>query len=79
MGCVAGLVQLHKVVTEVGLEGDLPLILVANDAELGRASLEAWLSGVRDSWAGSIAKLAVRLRDRDATRTAGGAPEEDTG
>lgn len=56
--------KLRKVIAEILLESELPRTLVAKDAELGRATLEAWLSGLRNPSAESAAQLASGLEQR---------------
>jgi len=47
--------KLRKGVAEVLHESELPRTLVAKDAELGRATLESWLSGLRNPSPESVA------------------------
>jgi hypothetical protein len=58
--------KLRKVTAEILLESELPRTLVAKDAALGRATLEAWLSGLRNPSAESAAQLAAGLEHRAA-------------
>lgn len=58
--------KLRKVIAEILLESELPRTLVAKDAELGRATLEAWLSGLRNPSAESVAQVASGFEQRAA-------------
>ena len=55
---------LRKGVAEVLHESELPRTLVAKDAELGRATLESWLSGLRNPSPESVAQIATALEKR---------------
>ncbi len=56
--------KLRKIVTEAILESELPRTLVAKDAGLGRATLEAWISGMRNPSRDSLAQIADGLERR---------------
>jgi hypothetical protein len=56
--------KLRKAIAEILLESELPRTLIAKDAELGRATLEAWLSGLRNPSAESAAQIASGLDQR---------------
>jgi hypothetical protein len=56
--------KLRKGVAEVLHESELPRTLVAKDAELGRATLESWLSGLRNPSPESVAQIASALEKR---------------
>lgn len=56
--------RLRKEIAEILRESELPRTLVAKDAELGRATLEAWLSGLRNPSAESAAQIASGLEQR---------------
>ena len=56
--------KLRKGVAEVLQESELPRTLVAKDAELGRATLESWLSGLRNPSPESVAQIASALEKR---------------
>ena len=56
--------KLRKVVSEALLESELPRTLVAKDAGLGRATLEAWISGLRNPSPESLAQVADGLEQR---------------
>lgn len=58
--------KLRKAIAEILLESELPRTLVAKDAELGRATLEAWLSGLRNPSAESAAQIASGFEQRAA-------------
>ena len=58
--------KLRKAIADILLESELPRTLVARDAELGRATLEAWLSGLRNPSAESVAQVAYGLEQRAA-------------
>lgn len=49
---------------EVLHESEVPRTLVAKDAELGRATLESWLSGLRNPSQESVAQIASALEKR---------------
>lgn len=55
---------LRKVVAEALIESELPRTLVARDSGLGRASLEAWISGLRNPSPESLAQVADALEAR---------------
>ena len=55
---------LRKGVAEVLHESELPRTLVAKDAELGRATLESWISGLRNPSPESVAQVASALEKR---------------
>lgn len=50
--------RIQKVVREVIQESELPRTLLARDAELSRAALEAWVVGARTPQADSVEQLA---------------------
>lgn len=56
--------KLRRAIVEILLESELPRTLVAKDAELGRATLEAWLSGLRNPSEESVAQIAFGLEQR---------------
>jgi len=56
--------KLRKVVSEALLESELPRTLLAKDARLGRATLEAWISGLRNPSPESLAQIADGLEQR---------------
>lgn len=56
--------KLRKVIAEILLESELPRTLVAKDAQLGRATLEAWLSGLRNPSVESASQVASGLEHR---------------
>ena len=56
--------RIQKVVREVIQESELPRALLARDAELSRAALEAWMSGVRTPQSESVEQLANGLMRR---------------
>lgn len=56
--------RLQKLVKEIIQESELPRTLLANDADLSRAALEAWLSGNRNPSTESAAQLAAGLEKR---------------
>ena len=56
--------RIQKVVREVIQESELPRTLLARDAELSRAALEAWVVGARTPQAESIEQLAKGLMRR---------------
>jgi hypothetical protein len=58
--------KLRKVIAEILLENELPRTLVAKDAALGRATLEAWLSGLRNPLTESAAQIASGFEQRAA-------------
>jgi hypothetical protein len=51
-------------VTNVLHESELPRTLVAKDAELGRATLESWVAGLRNPSPESAAQIASALEKR---------------
>ena len=51
-------------VAEILHESELPRTLIAKDAELGRATLESWLSGLRNPSPESVAQIASALEMR---------------
>ena len=53
-------------IADVLLESELSRTLIAKDAELGRATLEAWLSGLRNPSPESVAQLASGFEHRAA-------------
>jgi predicted transcriptional regulator len=63
-GGVARPEKLRKVIAEILRESELPRTLLAKDANLGRATLEAWLSGLRNPSTDSIAQIAYGLEQR---------------
>jgi hypothetical protein len=56
--------RIQKIVREVIQESELPRTLLARDAELSRAALEAWVVGARTPQAESIEQLANGLMHR---------------
>jgi hypothetical protein len=56
--------KLRKAVIDVLHESELPRTLVAKDAELGRATLESWVSGLRNPSPESAAQIASALEKR---------------
>lgn len=56
--------KLRKGVAEVLHESELPRTLIAKDADLGRATLESWLSGLRNPSPESVAQIASALEKR---------------
>jgi transcriptional regulator with XRE-family HTH domain len=56
--------RIQRVVREVIQESELPRALLARDAELSRAALEAWMSGVRTPQSESVEQLANGLMRR---------------
>jgi hypothetical protein len=56
--------RIQRVVREVIQESELPRALLARDAELSRAALEAWMSGVRTPQSESVEELANGLMRR---------------
>lgn len=56
--------KLRKVATEAILESELPRTLLAKDAGLGRATLEAWISGLRNPSPESLAQIADGMEQR---------------
>jgi hypothetical protein len=56
--------KLRKAIAEVLRESELPRTLLAKDANLGRATLEAWLSGLRNPSAESVVQVASGLEQR---------------
>lgn len=56
--------RIQKIVREVIQESELPRTLLARDAELSRAALEAWLVGARNPQAESVEQLANGLMRR---------------
>ena len=56
--------ELRTGVAEVLRESELPRTLVAKDAGLGRATLESWLSGLRNPSPESVAQIASALEKR---------------
>ncbi len=56
--------RIQRVVREVIQESELPRALLARDAELSRAALEAWMSGVRTPQRESVEQLANGLLRR---------------
>jgi transcriptional regulator with XRE-family HTH domain len=56
--------KLRKEVAEILQESELPRTLIAKDAELGRATLESWLSGLRNPSPESLAQVADGLEKR---------------
>jgi hypothetical protein len=50
--------RIQKVVREAIQESELPRALLARDAELSRAALEAWNSGIRTPQPESVEQLA---------------------
>ncbi len=56
--------KMQRVVREVIEESGLPRTLIAEDTELSRAALVAWLSGTRTPQRESVAQLAAGLEKR---------------
>jgi len=56
--------KLRAVVAAVLQDSELPRTLVAKDAGLGRATLEAWLSGTRNPSQESVEQIASGLEKR---------------
>jgi hypothetical protein len=56
--------RIQKIIREVIQESELPRTLLARDAELSRAALEAWLVGARNPQADSVEQLANGLMRR---------------
>lgn len=56
--------RIQKIVREVIQESELPRTLLARDAELSRAALEAWIVGARTPQAESVEQLANGLLRR---------------
>jgi transcriptional regulator with XRE-family HTH domain len=59
--------KLQRLVREIIRESELPRTLLAKDAEISRAAVEAWLSGNRNPTSQSAEQLAAGL-ERRATR-----------
>ncbi len=56
--------RIQKIVREVIQESELPRTLLARDAELSRAALEAWIVGARTPQSESVEQLANGLMRR---------------
>ena len=56
--------RIQKIVREVIQESELPRTLLARDAELSRAALEAWIVGARTPQAESVEQLSDGLMRR---------------
>ena len=56
--------RVQKIVRDVIQESELPRTLLARDAELSRAALEAWVVGSRTPQAESVEQLANGLMRR---------------
>jgi transcriptional regulator with XRE-family HTH domain len=56
--------KVHTVVREVIEESGLPRTLIAEDANVSRASIIAWLAGTRTPQPESVAQLADGLEKR---------------
>ncbi|HEX2208070.1 MAG TPA: hypothetical protein VHG93_10345 [Longimicrobium sp.] len=56
--------RVQKIVREVIQESELPRTLLARDAELSRAALEAWVVGARTPQSESVEQLANGLMRR---------------
>ncbi|HEX8390967.1 MAG TPA: helix-turn-helix domain-containing protein [Longimicrobium sp.] len=56
--------ELRKAVADALQESELPRTLVAKDAGLGRATLESWMSGLRNPSAESVRQIAAALEKR---------------
>jgi hypothetical protein len=56
--------RIQKIVREVIQESELPRTLLARDAELSRAALEAWVVGARTPQVESVEQLANGLMRR---------------
>jgi hypothetical protein len=61
---VVGPDRIQKIVREVIQESGLPRTLMARDAELSRAALEAWVVGARTPQPESLEQLANGLMRR---------------
>jgi DNA-binding phage protein len=61
---VTGPEELRKAVAAALQESELPRTLVAKDAGLGRATLESWMSGLRNPSAESVEQVASALENR---------------
>jgi transcriptional regulator with XRE-family HTH domain len=62
--CVAEPSKLQKLVKKTIQESELPRTLIAKDAEVSRAAVEAWHSGNRNPSVESAAQLAAGLEKR---------------
>lgn len=56
--------ELRKIVVEALRESELPRTLLARDAQLGRATLESWVAGLRNPSEESVAQVASALEGR---------------
>ncbi len=56
--------KLRKATADALLDSGLPRTLLAKDAGLGRATLEAWISGIRNPSEESIAQIASGMEQR---------------
>jgi hypothetical protein len=56
--------RIQKIVREVIQESELPRTLLARDAELSRAALEAWVVGARTPQVESVEQLVNGLMRR---------------
>jgi hypothetical protein len=56
--------RIQKIVRDVIQESELPRTLLARDAELSRAALEAWVVGARTPQSESVEQLANGLMRR---------------
>lgn len=61
---MAGPERLRRAIADVLRESELPRTLLAKDADLGRATLEAWMSGLRNPSAESAAQIVSGLEQR---------------
>lgn len=55
---------LRRAIAEAIRESELPRTLIAKDASLGRATLESWLSGIRNPSEESVAQIAEAFESR---------------
>ncbi len=56
--------ELRRIVVEALHESELPRTLLAKDAQLGRATLESWVAGLRNPSEESVAGVAAALEAR---------------
>ena len=55
---------LRRTIADAIRESELPRTLIAKDASLGRATLESWLSGIRNPSEESISQIAEAFESR---------------
>ena len=55
---------LRRTIADAIRESELPRTLIAKDASLGRATLESWLSGIRNPSKESISQIAEAFESR---------------